>query len=153
VYGLQLFSLEYNYSIKCVVWPKKTGHAQTGVSILTGINLQFSCIYRSVIFYLKNTKFVVEVPAYNRKLHAKFEVNHASRFRDMSDQSFSFCSSFLFLLPFAQTQKPGIHTPIELKFGTRAGQSKVNISAKFCEVPTKIVVVINDYLRKQRSIC
>jgi len=47
----------------------------------------------------------------------------------------------------------GMHTFIELKFGTRAGQPKANISTKFCEDPTKILVVINDYLCKQRLIC
>ena len=74
---------------------KKTGRAQTGVSILTGITKsQFSRTYRSMIFYPKNTKFAVEVPAYNRKLHSEVEVNHASRFQDKSDQGFSFFSSF-----------------------------------------------------------
>jgi len=52
--------------------PKKMGRAQTGVSILTGITKsRFSRFHRSVIFYPKNTKFAVEVPAYNRKLHNK----------------------------------------------------------------------------------
>ena len=45
----------------CVVWPKKPGVRRNG-SILTGTTKwQFSRIYRSVIFYLKNTKFAVEV--------------------------------------------------------------------------------------------
>ena len=46
-----------------------------------------------------------------------------------------------------------MHTSIGLKFGKHVGQPKVNISIKFCENPTKILVVINDYLHKQRSIC
>ena len=138
--------------------PKETGRAQMGVSILTGITkLRFSHIHRSVIFYRKNTKFAVEVPAYSRKLHYKVEVNRASNFRDMSDQSFGFCSSFFFLFFFSNKHKihsnSGMRTLIELKFGTHAGQPKANISTKFCEDPTKIFVVINDYSHKQRSIC
>jgi len=140
--------------------PKKTGRAQTGVSILTGITKsQFSRIHRSMIFYLKNTKFAVEVPAYNRKLHSKVEVNRTSRFRHTIDQSLSFCSSFFFLLILLLLHKhknhsnSGMHTLIKLKFGTHVGQPKVNINAKFCEDPTKILVVINDYSCKQRSIC
>ena len=31
-----------------------------------------------------------------------------------------------------------MHTLIELKFGTRAGQTKANISTEFCEDPTKM---------------
>ena len=42
---------------------------------------------------------------------------------------------------------------IELKFGTCAGQPKASISPKFCEDLTKILVVINNYSHKQRSIC
>ena len=41
---------------------------------------RFSYIHRSEIFYLKSTKFGVEVSAYNRRLHSKFEVNCASHF-------------------------------------------------------------------------
>ena len=44
------------------------------VSILTGTKmLQFSRIRNSMIFYLKNTKVAVEVPAYQGRLHTKFE--------------------------------------------------------------------------------
>ena len=125
--------------------PKKTGCVQTGVSILTGITKsRFSRIHRSVIFYPKNTKFTVEVPTYNRKLHSKIEVNHASRFRNTSNQSFGFCSWFFFLFFFSHKNKnhsnSGMHTSIELKFGTRAGQPKANISTKVCEDPTNILV-------------
>ena len=94
-------------SVSC--GPRKTGRAQTGVSILTGTTkTRFSRIHRSVIFYPKITKFAVELPAYKGTLHTKIEVNRASRFRDTSEQSFIFCSSFFFLLIllFAQTQKP-----------------------------------------------
>ena len=104
----------------------ETGRAQTGVSILTGITKsRFSCIHRSVIFYLKNTKFAVEVLAYNRKLHSKVEVNCVSRFQNTSDQSFGFCSSFFFLF-FLHKHKnhsnSGIHSSIELKFGATKGK-------------------------------
>ena len=71
----------------------RPGCAQTGVSIiLTGIT--------SVIFYPKNTKFAVEVPAYQGRLHSKIEANRASRL-------LSKVSVFvlLFFLLFAQTQK------------------------------------------------
>ena len=84
--------------------PKKTGRTQTGVSIFIGItNSRFSRIHRSMHAYdplSEEHQISVEVPAYNRKLHSKVKVNHASRFRYTSDQSSSF-----FLLLFAQTQK------------------------------------------------
>ena len=110
--------------------PKKTRCAQMGVKILTGITKsRFSRIHRSMIFYLKNTKFVVEVSVYNRKLHSKVEVNRASRFRDTSDQSFGFCSWFFyssFLHKHKNHPNSGMYTSIELKFGTCAGQPKTN---------------------------
>ena len=65
-------------------------------SAVQQLKSQFSRIHRSVIFYPKNTTFVVEVPAFNRKLHSKVEVNCTSCFLDTSDQSFGFCSSFFF---------------------------------------------------------
>ena len=34
---------------------------------------------------------------------------------------------------------------LRLEFGKRVGQPKANISTKFCEDPTKIIVVINNY--------
>jgi len=43
-----------------------------------------------MIFYLKNTKVAVEVPAYQGRLHTKFEENCVKRFRDMSEQTFKF---------------------------------------------------------------
>ena len=58
----------------------------------------FLCIHKSVTFYPKITKFAVKLPAYEGRLDFKLEVNRARRFRDMRDQSFSFCSSFFFLL-------------------------------------------------------
>ena len=127
---------------QCFVWSKKTGRVQTGVSILTGITKsQFPRIHRSVIFYPKNTTFVVEVLAYNRKLHSKVEVNCTSCFLDTSDQNFGFCSSFFFfffLYKHRNHSNSGMHHFIELKFGTRAGQPKANINVKICEDSIKI---------------
>ena len=47
-----------------------------------------------MVFYLINLKVAVEVPAYQRRLHTKFEENRVKRFRDMSEQTFKFFSSF-----------------------------------------------------------
>ena len=43
-----------------------------------------------MIFYPKNTKVGVEMPAYQGRLHTKFEENHVEHFRDMSEQTFEF---------------------------------------------------------------
>ena len=125
--GKQLSSISDRYqdTQQCVVRPNKMGCAQTGVSILTGITKsQFSRIHRSVIFYLKNTEFAVEVLVYNRKLHSKVEVNCVSRFQDTSDQSFGFCSSlfFFFLHKHKNHSNSGMHSSIELKFGATKGK-------------------------------
>ena len=82
--------------------PKKKGRTNY-VSILTGTTkLRFTRIHNSMIFSPKNTKVAVEVPAYQRKLHTKFEENRVKRFRDMSEQTFEFF--FLFRL-FAHLKK------------------------------------------------
>jgi len=47
----------------------------------------------------------------------------------------------------------GMHASIGMKFGKHIGQPKAIISTKFCEDPTNILVAINNYSRKQRSIC
>ena len=95
--------------IKYVVRPKKTGRAQTGVSMLTGITKsRFSRIHRSVIFYPKNTKFAVEVRAYNRKLHSKVGSKSCQPFPRYKWPKFRFLFYVFFLLIlllFAQTQK------------------------------------------------
>ena len=120
-----------------VVRPKKPWACATGVSILTGTTKhQFSCIHRSMTFYPKFTKFAVEVPAYKGRLDSKFEVNRARRFRDMRDQSFSFCSSF-FSPPssFHTNHKVGFNlqarTLISLKFGTLVGCIQANSGTNF----------------------
>ena len=69
------------------------------LSILTGTTkLQFSPIHNSVVFYLINSKVAVEVPAYQRRLHTKFEENCVKRFQDMGEQTFKFFSLFFFVL-------------------------------------------------------
>ena len=136
---------------------KKPGaHANGSEYINRNNKIAISCIHRSVTFYPKINKFAVELSAYKGKLDSKIEVNHARCFRDTRDQSFTFCSSLFFFF-FSHKHKnhfiSGIHTLIQLKFGTRAEQLKEIISTKFCEDSTKMLVVINDYLRKQRLIC
>ena len=94
-----------------------------------------------MIFYLKSTKFAVEVPACDWRLNSKFEVNHAMRYK------------FQCFFSFRTNTKTGeTHASIELKFGKRVGQPQANISNKFCEDPTKILLFIKHYSRKQRSI-
>ena len=118
---------------------QENGARATGVSILTGTTkLQFSRIYRSVTFYPKITKFSVELPAYKERLDSKIEVNHARRFRDTRDQSFSFCSLFFSSSPsssFRTNRKIGynsqVRTLIRLKFGTLVGNSEANVSIDF----------------------
>ena len=78
----------------------------------------------------------MEVPAYKGKLHSKIEANCAGRFRDTSEQSFSFCSSF-FLHKHKNHSNSGMRTSIELKFGTHVGQPKANISSNFGPVGQK----------------
>ena len=69
--------------------PRSPRRAKTGVSILTGTTKQpFSRTHRFVIFDLKITKFAVEVPTYKGRLDSKIKVNHASHFRDTSEQIF-----------------------------------------------------------------
>ena len=140
--------------------PRSPGRTQTGVSILTGTTkYRFSRIHRSAIFYLKNTKFAVGVPTYGRRLNSKFEANHSSCFRDTSDQNFTFFSLF-------SSYSSSFHTNTKttllnsrmyawnkVKFGTRVGQPKANISTKFGGYPMKILVVISDNSHKQRLIC
>ena len=77
------------------------------VSILTGTTRsQFSRIHTSMVCYLINPKVALEVPAYQRKLHTKFEENRAKCFRDMSEQTFKFfSSSFRTLEKIAVTHK------------------------------------------------
>jgi len=47
-------------------------------------------MHSCVIFYLMDTKVVVEVAAYQGRLHTKFEENHVNCVRDMGEQTFVF---------------------------------------------------------------
>jgi len=119
--------------------PKKPG-ARANRSEYTGTTkLRFSRIHRSVTFYPKITKFAVELPAYKERLDSKIEVNRARCFRDTRDQSFSFCSSFFFLLlassSFRTNHKIGsnsqVRTLILLKFSPLVGYQEVNVRMNF----------------------
>ena len=76
--------------VVCCVAQENEVHANY-TSILTGTTkLRFSCIHSSVVFYLIDTKFAVEVPSYQRRLHTKFEESSVGLSQDMSEQTFMF---------------------------------------------------------------
>ena len=130
--------------------PRKRGVCKWSEYITHSLRIQFSRIHRSFIFYLKNTKFAVEVPAYKGRLHSKKnEANCASHFRDTSEQSF-FAFFFFFSHKHKSYSNSGLHTSIKLKFGTHVGLSKANICTN---VGQKNLVVISNNCRKQWSIC
>ena len=115
--------------------------------------LRFSHIHRSVTFYSKITKFAVELAAYKG---SKNWTKLRQVFPRCERPKFQFLFLVFFLLLFAQHKNrfnSEMHASIGLKFSERVGQPKAIISTKFCEDPTKILVVINDYSRKQRLIC
>ena len=73
--------VEYQDTRWCVVQPQENGARAKYVSILTGITKsRFSRIHNSVVFYLIDPRIAVEVPAYQGRLHTKFEENRAKRF-------------------------------------------------------------------------
>ena len=126
------------------------------VSILTGtIKSRFSHIHNSVVFYLINSKVAVEVPAYQRWLHTKFEEKCTKHFRDMSEQTFKFFLRFFFFFIFSHTWKnrcnPQTCTPIQLKFGTLVRRQKAIININFGENLFKILRVIIDHLLKTKA--
>ena len=87
VYFLNALS---RHTVVCRVAHENRAHANY-VSILTGTKKSwFSRVCNSMIFYPKNTKVAVEVPAYQGKVHTKFEENFVKRFWDLSEQSFKF---------------------------------------------------------------
>ena len=97
VCGTHLIQGLSRHTVVCRVTLENGAHVNY-VSIVTGtIKLRFLCIHNSVVFYLINPKVAVEVPTYKRRLHTKFEENHMKRFRDMSEQTFKFFSSFFFV--------------------------------------------------------
>ena len=81
-------------------------------------------------FYLKNTKVAVEEPAYQGRLHTKFEENHVKCFWDMSAQTFMF---FIFVFLHTWKNRCNLQTcsPIQLKLGTLVGHPEVIISINF----------------------
>ena len=85
---------------------QENGARANYMSILTGTTKsRFSRIHNSVVFYLINPKVAVEVPAYQRRVHTKFEENRAKRFQDMSEQTFKFFSSFFSSSSFRTLEK------------------------------------------------
>ena len=138
-------------SVSC--GPRSPGHVQMGVSIITGTTKkQFSRIHRSVIVYLKITKFAVEVPGYKGRQHAKIKVNHASCFRDTSEQIFRvfFPSS-----SFNTNYKIGSNSQARilnwLKFGTLVESKQANSGSNFSDNSGKFHGVTNVCSHKQRS--
>ena len=75
-----------------------------------------------MIFYLKNTKVVVGVPAYQGRLNTKFEENRLKLFPDMNEQTFEFPPPY-----------PSSYTPIQLKLGTLVGRPGAIIVINFGE--------------------
>ena len=114
---------------------------------------RFSRIHNSMIFYLKNTKVAVEVPTNQGRLHNKFEENRVKCFRDMSEQTFKFVSSFFRLLHIWKNHcNLQTRTPIQLKFGTLVGCPEAIININFGENPYKILIDIIHHLRKTSTI-
>ena len=110
--------------------PRSPGHTNEGEEQQSSDFHAY--VYISVIFYLKNTKFALEVPAYNR--------------------IFSFFFLIFFFLSHKHKNRSNseTHASIEQKFGKCLGQPKANISTKFRGDPTKILEVIS--VNKDRSV-
>ena len=127
------------------------------VSILTGRKkTQFLHLCSSVIPYPIGTKFAKEVPASKGSLHAKFEENRSSHFRDTSEQNFVLISSFFSSTSSFRTlrkirHKTRMRAWIGLKFCTLKGLIKANLCTNFGRNPMNIHGVMTDYLRKIRS--
>ena len=137
-------------SVSC--GPRKWGARKVREYINRKTKSRFSRIHNSVVFYLINPKVAVEVPAYQGRLHTKFEENRAKRFRDMSEQTFKFFFFFVFLHTWKNRCNSQTCTSIQLKFGTLVGRQKAIISINFGENPFKILRVIIDHLRKTKAI-
>ena len=122
------------------------------MSILTGRKkTQVSHLCSSVISNPIGTKFATEVPASLRSLHAKFEENHSSYFRDTSEQSFILIFSFLFF-SFRTLRKirhkTRMRARIRLKCGTLKGLIKADLRTNFGRNLIDIHRGMTDYLRK-----
>ena len=115
---------------------------------------QFSHLCSSVIPYSIGTKFATDVPASYGSLHTKFEEHRSSHFRDMSGQKFVLISSFFssstssFRTLCKIRHKTRMRAPIELKFGTREGLIKADLSTNFGRNPMNIHGVMTNYSRK-----
>ena len=85
------------HTVVCRAAQENRGRANY-MSTLTGTTkLRFSHIRNSIIFYLKNTKVAVEVPAYQGRLHTKIKENWAVLpiYEWANFQVFSLCFSSL----------------------------------------------------------
>jgi len=81
-----------------------------------------------VILCSIDAKYAVEVPAYQGRLHTKFEENRISRSKDMTEQTFFIYS---FSLSLKKCYNSQIHNLIKLKFGTLVRHPKAIISTNF----------------------
>ena len=111
--------------------PTSPGRVQMGVSILPGTTkLQFSCIHRSMTFYLKITKFAVELPVYKGRLDSKNWSKSRQAFPRYEKPKFQFLFFIFFLLLLLRlshkSQNLQARTLIQLKFGTLVGYIQVN---------------------------
>jgi len=155
--GMYFMYLETSKSRHMVVCcaAQENGAHENYVSILTGTTKsRSSCICNSMIFYPKNTKVAVEVPAYQKRPHTRKSHKLFRRYEWASFQVFP--SFFFFFLVFLHIWKnrcnSQICTPIQLKFGTLVDRSEVIISINFGENLYKILRIIIDYLHKTRTI-
>ena len=139
------------YTVVCRA-AQENGARANYVSILTGTTKSwFSHIHNSVVFYLINSKVAVEVPAYLRRLHIKFEENRVKLFRDMSKQTFKFfSSSFRTLEKIAVTHKLVLQSSWNLVHlsGVKR-QLSASILVRIC---SRFLRVIIDHLCKTKAI-
>ena len=116
--------------------------------------MHFSHLCSSVIPYPIGTKFATDMPASYGSLHTTFEEDRSSHFRDTSEQSFVLISSFFsssFRTLCKIHYKTRMRAPIGMKFDTREGLIKADLSTNFGRDPMDIHGVMIDYSRKIRS--
>ena len=135
-------------AVCCATQENGRGGGANYVSILTGSTKSwFSCLRSSMIFYLKNTKVVVEVPAYQGR-QTTHQIWRKSRkaFLKYEWANFWVFPSFFSLLTFLHTWKNHCKsqtcTPIQLKFDTLVGRPDAIISINSGLNPYKILRVI-----------
>ena len=106
-----------------------------------------------MIPYPIGTKFATDVSASYGSLHAKFEENWSSHFRDTSEHNFVLISSFFssssssFRTLRKICHKTRMRTRIGLKYDTLEGLIKADLSTNFGRNPMNIHGVITDYVR------